>query len=177
MCSLPWSVVTLLGVTQSKTTDSPSPRRNQMSIAPQRGAGLAHLLTPHAGICLSLGHVNAFRITANSCVKLPTVPAQSGFLDVVFCLLALSIFLTPFFMMPDSWEEGNDLSIIFRVEHSTVYYSPLACQFRTLELIVIYYKGKCLWWGMRAICIYEYREKSLKVLLILCLFNFCLADY
>lgn len=123
VCILPWSVLTLLGVTQSKTTDSSSPSRNQMSTVPQRGVGLAHLLTPHAGICLSLGCVSVFRITANSCVKLPTVPREWFSRR---CLLPTGSFnlSDPFLHDAYTWEEGNDLSIIFRVEHSSLLFSP-----------------------------------------------------
>lgn len=67
------------------------------------------------------------------------------------------------------WREEWGVYVSFRAEHSFSLLFSIRnfAQLWVCALITIYYKCKCLWWGLRYTLIYGYNDRSLGVDLIL----------
>lgn len=161
----PWSVVSLQGMTSLKKTDSPFPRNYQMLLVPQL---VVRLHTHLPFVCLELAYVFHMLLPSlSSCVQHHLVFRKYCLCDLIYqlCILESSLKISE----PcgqGMWYRDLILSLIIpRLLFSVGW--PV----RISVLTTTYCKNKLLWRGMEDTLMYEYGNKSLWLILIICLFS------
>lgn len=116
--------------------------------------------------------MQAVTAIVNVCVQL-----LCRVLKILFCYahplpLALLLFLPS--LHGDTWAfwgRERDINVPFKAKHSTVSNHLSVDQLSVSVLITMYSKKELLWWVLKAVLIYGYKDTNLGISLLLCPFS------